>query len=111
MSKGGLATTSRVERLPLFSTEYRRRQAFEKFHAANPEVYAHLVRLAREAKALGHQRIGIRLLWEKMRWDLTVAVRRTDEFRLNDHWPPYYSRLIQQQEADLQGVFATRDPQ
>ena len=47
--------------------------AFYKFHDNNPEVYSHLVRLARQAKARGHNKVGIRMLWEVMRWETPAA--------------------------------------
>lgn len=86
-----------------------RRERFEKFHAANPAIYRELVRLAREAKAAGLEKIGIRALRERLRWWVKVEVRRAGEYRLNDHLPAYYSRLIMEQEWDLAEFFETRD--
>ena len=40
---------------------------FERFHAAHPDIYDELVRLAREARAAGFEHFGIRTIWETMR--------------------------------------------
>jgi hypothetical protein len=82
---------------------------FLAFHHANPCVYRELVRRARWAAQHGARKLGIRMLWEVLRWDVTFhTVRLEGEPKLNDHWPPFYARLIQAQEPDLRGLFETR---
>jgi hypothetical protein len=82
---------------------------FEMFHADNPQVYAKLVELSRTAKRAGHERLGIRTLWERLRWFFKIEVRSDDDFKLNDHYTSYYSRLIMQREPDLAGFFEIRE--
>jgi len=48
---------------------------FEEFHRNNPEVYEELVRLARQMKARGHKQIGIKMLWEVLRWERAMKTR------------------------------------
>jgi hypothetical protein len=82
---------------------------FERFHRDNPHIYRSLVSLARRARAAGRRRIGIRMLWERMRWDLEVEAIRTEGApKLNDHFTARYARLMQSQEPDLVGLFETR---
>jgi hypothetical protein len=82
---------------------------FAAFHAENPQVYSELLRLAREARALGAQRIGIKMLWEVMRWNLTVRIQRADgEFKLNNNYHSRYARMLQR-EPDLAGCFELRE--
>ncbi len=84
-------------------------QRFAEFHLANPEVYTTLVRLARTAKRRGLRRIGIRMLWERARWDLTLKTDDpTTPFKLDDRLTSRYVRLIQQQEPDLAPLFSIR---
>lgn len=83
-------------------------KAFEEFHASNPHVYTSLARLARQAKARGHRRIGIELLFAVLRWESLLATESTDGFKLNDHMTSRYSRLLMAQEPDLEGMFAVR---
>lgn len=80
---------------------------FAAFHAENPRVYALLVRFAREVKSRGRV-CGIRLLWERMRWELMVTTVG-DDFRLNNVFTSRYARLIMREEPDLAGFFETRE--
>ena len=81
---------------------------FIVFHRSNPRVYAILCRLARQAMAHGKKRIGIRLLWERMRWELWIETRSDDEFKFNDHYHSRYVRLMIEQEPDLANLFELR---
>lgn len=84
-------------------------RSFERFHAANPGVYATLVRLARRAKQEGHTQIGISMLWEIMRWEVLVGDTKLGEgYKLNNNHRAFFARRIMEQEPDLEGMFATR---
>lgn len=84
-------------------------RSFERFHAANPGVYMALVRLARQARQAGHDRLGIAMLWEILRWEVLLGETKLgDGYKLNNSHRAFYSRLIMEQEADLAGMFATR---
>lgn len=114
--------------LPLFDQElYRRQEArpslreqreaddvrarFERFHADNPEVYDMLVRLARHARRRRPgRRIGIRMLWERMRWQFNIETDRpSGDYKLNDHYTSRYARLMMQREHDLADAFELRE--
>lgn len=85
-----------------------RAERFAAFDAANPEVYERLRELALFAKHRGRT-VGIRLLWERLRWELFVELEPTKEgFRLNDHFPPFYARLLNADPA-LTDFFETRE--
>lgn len=84
-------------------------QKFLVFHRAHPEVYVELVRLAREAKAAGATKLGISLLWERMRWSRLLAGQHDiDGFKLSNDLRSRYSRLIMYREPDLDGLFEIR---
>jgi hypothetical protein len=82
-------------------------QRFFDFHRENPQVYTILVSLARQAKAAGKKRIGIKALFERARWDLWLQTRG-DDFRLNNSYSSRYSRMIEDLEPDLRGLFEKR---
>lgn len=84
-------------------------EAFEAFHAENPQVYSELVALARQARSRGHQKIGIELLFAVCRWERMMRTTSSDGFKLNDHFTSRYARLIMQREPDLAGLFETRE--
>jgi hypothetical protein len=83
-------------------------EEFRAFHAANPDVYTELVRLARKAKAKGKTRLSMRMLWEALRYNLTLAIEGDGEYRLNNNHVARYARLVVEQEPDLAGLFELR---
>lgn len=83
-------------------------ERFERFHEANPAVYAAIVSSARSyRRQTGRTTCGMSLLFGRARWVLALATDEDDP-GLNDHYQPYYSRLIMAQEPDLNGMFAVR---
>jgi hypothetical protein len=91
------------------STTYADRKAlFDAFMVENPHVYGEIVARARRAKERG-ARIGLRCIWEAIRYDFSVAVRHDkDAPRLNDWLCPFFARLVDAQEPDLRGYFDLR---
>jgi hypothetical protein len=83
-------------------------QRAAEFHEANPHVYELLVRYAREIRAAGHDRVGIELLWNRMRWDWMLDTASGDDFKLNQNFKAWYARRIMERERDLADVFETR---
>jgi hypothetical protein len=81
--------------------------AFQRFHRNNPQVLAKLIELAEIAQR-GGRYVGIRMLWEVMRWDLTIKTDAGEDFKLNDHYTSRYVRLIQSERPDLAEMFRTR---
>jgi flagellar motor component MotA len=82
---------------------------FREFHENNPQVYTSLVELAQEARERGVRRLGIELLWARLRWHYLVEVEQGNEpFKLNDHFTSRYARLIIDNEADLADLFEIR---
>lgn len=83
---------------------------FERYHAANPVVYAKLVEVARGLKALGVEHYGIAPLFERVRWHFDIETRDVNKegFKISDNFKSRYSRLIMDQESDLAGFFTTK---
>jgi hypothetical protein len=82
--------------------------AFLKFHAEHPDIYRLLADNARAyRRQTGHEKVGIALLWERLRWVLTVDVQGGDPKLCNTH-RAYYARLLMAREPDLRGVFDVR---
>lgn len=82
-------------------------EKFEAFNRDNPHVYQILVRLAREwVNRTGRRRVGIAILWERMRWEL--AVQTNEAPKLNNDYRAHFARMIMRQEPDLEGLFELR---
>lgn len=83
-------------------------EQFALFHQANPHVYQALRQLAIQLAQRGHRRIGIKMLFEVLRWQ--YALRTDDpnsEFKLNNNYTSFYARLLDQ-EPELNGRFELR---
>lgn len=84
-------------------------QNFWEFHKANPMVYYELLSKANQLHAQGYRRLSIKMLFESVRFDHMVKVRRDRSgFKLNNNYTPYYARLIMERNLDLRDIFETR---
>lgn len=83
-------------------------QRFVEFHAANPWVYVALVRLARDFRRRGKDRVGIKMLVEVVRWEFLRSTTSTDRFKINNSFTSRYARLVAAQEPDLASMFCVR---
>ena len=89
--------------------EEAKEAAFIKFRDENPRVMANLIAMTRRAKLAGHNRVGIGMLFEVLRWDQMMATRRSeDDFKLNNNFRSYYVREIEERCPDLVGMFEKR---
>lgn len=70
---------------------------FWAFHHAHPEVYRLLVDLARQWRQHGHRHVGIKMLWERVRYEHRLALPDRP-WKLNNDYPSRYARLIMAQE-------------
>ena len=82
------------------------KKKFWDFHNANPQVYTTLVTMARTFRSRRpDQRIGIKTLWECIRWDYWLSVATDDEFKLSNSYTAFYARLIMVKNQELKGIF------
>lgn len=82
---------------------------FAEFHRQNPHVYDTLVRLAKEAKAKGHKVVGIKMLWEIVRWENFLRTSfGVAPVKLNNNLTSRYARLLMAQNPGLNGFFKLR---
>lgn len=84
-------------------------EAFEEFHGNNPHVYRNLRHLAFQALRSGRKKMGMKFLFERLRWEYFVRTNHgSDEFALNNNFTSRYARLLMEEEPDLAGIFETR---
>ncbi len=85
---------------------------FDRFHGAHPDVYRQLVDLTRQAKQAGRKRIGMKMLFEVLRWQRILDPTLPDpleDFKLNNSYTSRYSRLVMDNNPDLDGMFELRE--
>jgi hypothetical protein len=91
-----------------FDLETELDRKFEEYHQANPQVYRELVQLAMQARRRGRRKIGIKMLFEVVRWNRFLQTA-DDEFKLNNNYHSRYARLLMQREPKLRGIFNLRE--
>lgn len=81
---------------------------FTEFHHRNPQVYAAIVRLARQRQAAGWATGSIAQIFEVLRWESDLLTVSDDGLKLNNDYRAPYARLVMANEPDLAGFFHTR---
>lgn len=95
---------------PEYEADLSIEERFQLFHSANPWVFAALVRLAKDLRNRGHRRFGVKLLFERLRYEYLVTT--TDEhspWRLNNNMTSRYARLIIENVPELADCFEIRE--
>ena len=83
--------------------------SFDRFHSANPWVYDALVELARDLHRRGRGKVGMKMLFEVLRWHWYMSTTdESSDFKLNNNYTSRYARLIMKNESDLEGIFEIR---
>lgn len=85
-------------------------EKFSVFHVSNPHVYRELVKLTASAHARGRKKIGIKMLFEILRWNYYMATDDPNsEFKINNNYAPFYARLIMSEQPEFDGIFELRE--
>lgn len=83
--------------------------AFIEFHANNPHVYRNLRFLALQAVRAGRKKLGVKFLFERLRWEYFLNTKREEgEFALNNNFTSRYARMLMVNNPELESVFETR---
>lgn len=69
-------------------------ERFTCFHDANPQVYAILRQLALDLAQRGHDRIGVKMLWETLRYRYAIATTDASAYKLDNNYTSRYARLL-----------------
>ncbi len=81
-----------------------------EFHRRHGEVGTALVQLAREWRARSSERCGLKMLWERLRWEHAVGnLPGSSDVKLNNIYTALYARWLMETFPDLDGMFVTRE--
>lgn len=83
-------------------------RGFWEFHNTNPHVMDRLEEMTRDLVSRGRKRIGMKMLFEVLRWEYFMATETNEPFKLNNNYTAYYARLIEKRNPQFEGVFAKR---
>mgnify|MGYP001398883216 CR=1 FL=1 len=83
---------------------------FQAFDAAHPDVWIAFERRALTLHGQGHTNYSSRTILEWMRWHTEHTPGGSDyQFKVNDHFPPFYARKFMQHYPDLVEFFRMRE--
>ena len=90
--------------------EYRTIQkAFDKYHAANPRVWALFVRFALQALDAGCVKYSADAILHRIRWHLSVETASVgDGFKINNNFSSRYARKLMTEDPRFAQFFETR---
>jgi hypothetical protein len=82
-------------------------ERFQDFHRANPQVWDLFDRFAWELARAGSSRLSAKLIFERIRWETTLATRG-EPWRVNNSYSAFYARLWMARYPDASASFETR---
>ena len=66
---------------------------FQNFNKENPRVYELYKRFAFSLIEKGHERLGSKMIMERIRWETKIST--TDhEYKINNNYTAYYARMF-----------------
>lgn len=84
-------------------------EKFERFHELNPQVFTALEAMTRQLVNRGRRKIGIKMLFEVLRWNYYMETADPNsDFKINNNYAPYYSRLLIEKHPEWADVFELR---
>lgn len=73
-------------------------ERFMRFHSENPDVYRLFRHFAHEARRAGMRRYSAKAIMERLRWELSIAVKKDGEYKINNDYVARYARMLAQDE-------------
>jgi hypothetical protein len=82
---------------------------FYRYDSANPHVAGWFLHAAQSLKQEQHRkRYAIGALLEKIRWDVSLGIIKTDGFRICNDFQACYARLVLMRDPSLCGLFTLK---
>ncbi len=88
---------------------HRSLQQFLDYHEANPEVWGLFKRFTFDVMNTGRRRYGGQAILERVRWESDIQTHDpSSDFKVNDHFVAYYTRLFTYAFPHRKGFFELR---
>jgi hypothetical protein len=81
---------------------------FAEFHEANPYVFRGILTMLNQARMAGKARVGMKMIFEVLRWQHFLRTEHADDFLLNNDYSSRYSRLVMATHPELGALLEMR---
>lgn len=82
---------------------------FPAYHLANPQIYELYKVYTKKAIQRGFNHISSDFIFHIIRWETNVSASNDPlNFKVNNNFTPFYSRLFMNEHPHLAGFFRTR---
>lgn len=81
---------------------------FLEFHTKHPRVYMLFEKFSKELIQAGATKIGGKLIWERMRWEVWIEKLEGEDFRLNNNYVSHYVRFFIRHNPEYENRFELR---
>jgi hypothetical protein len=88
----------------LESPQYKR---FKLYHENNPEVFEYFKRYALRSIERGFKHLSAEFIFNIIRWETPITASG-DDFKINNDFKPWYSRMFMAQYPQYEGFFRKR---
>jgi hypothetical protein len=109
LGHGGGFPTFEKEKIMVAAAPGRFFQEFVFYHEANPRIYELFVHYAKQARDAGRASYSGYTIIHRIRWHMSIDVKRQDEFKINDHHTSFYCRMVMFDHPEFEGFFSLRD--
>ena len=82
-------------------------KTFQEYHERNPRVYEEFKRFAFLLINRGHNKIGAKQVFERIRWE--SMIERTGRYKVNNNYTVDYAYKFEEDFPYLEGVFYHRE--
>ena len=80
---------------------------FRKFHRENPIIYKLFKQFTVQAINRGHKKLSSEMIINRIRWETSI-VSNDKDYKINNNYKPFYSRLFMNEHPDYKDFFYRR---
>jgi len=80
---------------------------FPEYHKDNPQIYSAFKKYTLAAISRGYKNFSAEFVFNIIRWETGITANE-DDFKINNNYKAFYSRLFMNENEKYRGFFRTR---
>jgi hypothetical protein len=80
---------------------------FIRWHSEHRDVWESFEQFSLAAAGAGRRHYGAMAILNRVRWHAEIE-KRSDDFKVNNNWAPYYARIFVWKYPELSDLFSTK---